>query len=140
MPDLRSADERFDAQVIKHDGGCWEWTGSRSGSAPHAGPYIQFRVNGQRVYIHRYAYERFVGPIPEGFQIDHLCRNTRCVNPAHLEAVTPRINVQRQHPAAICRNGHPYEPGSYFISNGSRRCRTCFLAAMERFVDKKCAV
>ena len=68
---------------------CWIWGGIR-------GPlYRNVRLNGRYRLVHRASYEQFVGPIPEGAHIDHLCRETRCIRPDHLEAVTPRENQRR---------------------------------------------
>lgn len=66
--------------------GCWEWTGPSSREYGHH--------NGEGAY--RYSYRLLVGPIPDGLHIDHLCRNTLCVNPAHLEAVTREVNDLRR--------------------------------------------
>lgn len=57
--------------------------------------YSYIRINGKRHAIHRYMYEKHIGKIPEGYVIDHLCENIKCVNPYHLEAVTCRENVLR---------------------------------------------
>jgi len=60
--------------------------------------YARFNIApGQSVHAHRFAYEELVGPIPEGLDLDHLCRNKTCVNPAHLEPVTRAENVRRAH-------------------------------------------
>lgn len=84
---------RFWERVDKKRSGCWVWTGHVAG-----GDYGQIKVNGVSVMVHRYAYELLVGPIPDGLQIDHLCRNRRCVNPKHLEPVVARTNVLRSVP------------------------------------------
>lgn len=111
--------------------GCWEWAGSVSATG-----YGKFYVDGPRL-AHRVAYELTRGPIPDGLQIDHLCRNRRCVNPAHLEAVTQRVNILRgEGPCAKharktqCINGHDLSPENLYFyrqANGdhTRVCRTC---------------
>jgi hypothetical protein len=75
---------------------CWPWTAGTSGSRAAYG-VLAFKVKGRTIhkYAHRIAYELEIGPIPEGLEIDHLCRNPICVNPAHLEPVTHRENVLR---------------------------------------------
>lgn len=106
----RSEQERFWSNVEK-GGQCWNWTGSKNRG------YGKFRRSncGPTVIAHRLSYEWAKGPITEGLVIDHLCRNPSCVNPAHLEAVTPQINTIRgEGPAAInlskthCPKGHEY--------------------------------
>lgn len=82
--------QRFIEKWTLVDNGCWEWTGSR-----HPRGYGEFFDGSTVVRAHRWAYEQFVGPIPEGLVIDHLCRNTGCVNPLHLEAVTQTENIRR---------------------------------------------
>lgn len=71
--------------------GCWNWTRTIGSNG-----YGQIGVGGARKkYAHVASYEELVGPIPDGLQLDHLCRNRRCINPAHLEPVTPRENTRR---------------------------------------------
>lgn len=86
---------RFWSYVDK-DGanGCWVWTGAMCG-APRGEGYGNINIGGRLVIAHRYAFEEIEGPIPNGLVLDHLCRNQRCVNPAHLEAVTQWENVHR---------------------------------------------
>lgn len=78
---------------------CWVWIGNRTrrrGGAQDG--RMNFRVRGRHVSkrAHRVSFEEFRGPIPEGFEVDHKCRNTLCINPAHLEAVTPTVNKSRR--------------------------------------------
>ena len=89
--------------------GCWHWTG-------HLQPngYGSFRVSGRTFRAHRWAYEHYVGPIPEGLQIDHLCRNRACVNPSHLEPVTARENTRRAM-RPQCVNGHPFTADNTYM-------------------------
>jgi hypothetical protein len=93
---------------------------------------------------HRLVYEELVGPIPEGMELDHLCRNTSCVNPAHLEPVPHRVNVLRGvGPTAEnavkteCVNGHPLTGRNLCIrKEGGRKCRTCLYAARDRWIAR----
>lgn len=87
-----SVEERFWSKVVEidGDGSCWLWTAAKSGKG-----YGCVVIDRRRYPAHRVAYEMFVGPIPEGLEIDHLCRVRNCVNPAHLEPVTHAENVRR---------------------------------------------
>jgi HNH endonuclease len=99
--------------------------------------YASTRVNGKRAWAHRVSYEQFVGPIPSGLEIDHLCRNRSCTNPEHLEAVSHAVNMSRSAAAVAtsCRSGHEYTEANTIhqtIGNGKRRCRACFNARRRR--------
>lgn len=88
-----TADEivRFcDRLEIGKRGRCWEWTGGRDGNG-----YGRIRVGGRQQGAHRISYELFVGPVPTGLELDHLCRLRHCVNPGHLEPVTHAENMRR---------------------------------------------
>ena len=110
--------------------GCWV----RAGRLNLSG-YAQFSAGGH-VLAHRWVYERWFGPIPAGWQIDHLCRNRVCVNPAHLEAVTASENTRRsdlwESRQTHCLRGHPFAGDNLHIVQGSRRCRAC-----DRLRDRK---
>jgi hypothetical protein len=82
--------DRFWAKVDKTET-CWLWTAST-----FTGGYGAFSWNGRTGGAHRYAYETWVGPIPEGHDVDHLCHVRRCVNPAHMQTVTKALNQQNR--------------------------------------------
>jgi len=107
--------------------GCWNWIAGQVGRSGY-GAFRKSRA-------HRVAYEMFRGPIPTGLEIDHLCRNRKCVNPWHLEAVTRLINVRRGLAPKVagqfnrnkthCPRGHPYDDENTRIYQGRRQCRAC---------------
>lgn len=85
-----NAEERFISKVEMSDG-CWLWRAAiDTGGVSGGGGYGRFYHEGRVQYAHRFAYEMWVGPIPEGLVIDHTCGNRACVKPHHLEAVTMR--------------------------------------------------
>jgi hypothetical protein len=120
---------------VDPESGCWVWLRGTNGVG-----YGTLRRNGRDHYAHRWFYEKHVGPIPAGLELDHLCRNRLCCNPEHLEAVTRTENLRRGFgPAAInarkthCVNGHPLSGTNLYVDpKGRRQCRTCREAAMER--------
>lgn len=115
--------------------GCWEWLMSRT-----ADGYGQVSVKRAMVRVHQVTYLALVGPVPEGLQLDHLCRNRACCNPWHVEPVTPLENTRRgDGPEVIgrryrdrteCSRGHEYTPENTYIrtrrsGRTSRVCRKC---------------
>jgi HNH endonuclease len=122
---IASADERFDSRYIKRPTGCWEWIGGRDRGYGH------FRAPSNiGVGAHRYSYVRAKGAIPEGMEIDHLCRNPACVNPDHLEAVPHLVNIQRSKNAnrhkTVCKRGHEFVPENTGYHGGAHRyCKEC---------------
>lgn len=125
----KSAEDRFMSHVEKTEA-CWNWTGSISLG------YGKFGVNEngkwKSVWTHRFSYEMFKGPIPENLHIDHLCRNRKCVNPDHLEAVTQKINLLRGvgSPAVNavkthCKWGHEFTDDNIYKDTNGKGCLTC---------------
>src|SRR4051812_41530336 len=104
--------------VIDQITGCWEWQGTKNSEG--YGRITVFRKNRR---AHRIAYEAFVGPIPDGLSLDHLCRNTSCVNPAHLEPLPIKENILRGNgPPAInarkthCKKGHLLSEDNIYVN------------------------
>lgn len=127
-------------QKVSRDGTetCWEWLATRD-----AGGYGRFWNDGRLVAAHRYSVELVRGPIPDGLDVDHLCRNRGCVNPDHLEVVSRQINVRRGiGPAAKnagkthCIHGHEFTEANTKIWKGygrvMRQCRACYRVIDDR--------
>src|SRR5258707_1706412 len=121
-------EKRFWAKVKKTDH-CWYWTACKTKG------YGEFAIgNKKQVRAHRFSYELKYGSIPKGLQLDHLCRNTLCVKPGHLEAVSPKINTRRgKAPSASmgrrthCNRGHKFSIQNTYIRKAGhgRSCRAC---------------
>lgn len=118
---------------------CWDWPGFCVDGYGKAGANIDAR--GHRVWFaHRAAYTVLIGPVPAELELDHLCRNRRCMNPRHMEPVTPRENALRSlSPIAAnasktnCKHGHPFTPENTYVSTTRygttvRACRACAIA------------
>lgn len=117
---------------------CWWWTGEQNGKG-----YGLIRVGRRKLMAHRVVYELREGAIPEGFQLDHLCRNRACVFPGHLEPVIARTNVLRGtgHSAVNarkthCIHGHEFtDENTYIDPRGWRACRACGREAQRRYAS-----
>ena len=129
------------AEIIKRnvridEAGCWIWQGSLT-----RGGYGKYSSNQM---AHRVSYETFVGLIGQGLHLDHLCRVRECVNPAHLEAVTPLVNAQRRDAElgiggakTHCPQGHPYDEENTARRNGRRYCRACQRERAKRYYYRR---
>jgi hypothetical protein len=126
------------------DEACWEWTGGLDRRG-----YGMFWSGAQGVRAYRWLYERMVGAVPAGMHLDHLCRNTKCVNWHHLEVVTPRENIMRGEGVAArfaarthCDQGHPFSGDNLIVSTDRRgyvrrRCRVCAVEAQRRYAARR---
>lgn len=136
MTSFRKSLARLDSVLARCEDidGCWVWAGGKDRQG-----YAVVHVGGTTKRGHRWVWEQFVGEIPNGLVLDHLCRNTSCVNPEHLDPVTVRVNTIRGRVPLVagengrranlakthCPAGHPYA-GNNIIRNGVRRnCREC---------------
>ncbi len=118
--------------------GCWIWIGHKNNRG-----YGCFEIKQKEYKAYRLTYEYWNGKIPEGLEIDHLCRNTSCVNPSHLEAVTHKENVVRGLTGKInhwsankthCKKGHEFnKENTYIRPDGWRACKICKKKAKLRF-------
>ena len=142
--------DRFWAKVSPEPtSGCWIWTAANNGVG-----YGRFKWDGAVGYAHRFAYEAFVGPIPNGLQLDHLCRVRACCNPAHLEPVTQQVNIMRgrtpevmrlRHAARThCPAGHEYRGDNVGYRKAkrwvARYCMACARVAALKYKHRKQAV
>lgn len=138
MRSIKSIKERLLEKIIKDKNGCWNWT-----AFINKGGYSIIMIQGKPRRGHRISYEEFIGEIPHKLDLDHLCRNRKCINPKHLEPVTRKENLRRSPlkphlcgGAALakikkskthCLRGHPYTGQNLKMSsNGKWRvCREC---------------
>lgn len=128
---------------IKVGDGCWEWTGSvtndgYAGSVPVNGMSGPLR---ERYLPHRLMFQLFKWDIPEGLTIDHICKNRRCLNPDHMEAVNIAENLRRAHKRAYCYRGHPQVPENRYIvmvyGKPRERCKPCIKSRTEEEKAKR---
>ena len=122
-----------------HLGSCWLWTAGQFSNG-----YGQFSIKAKKKLSHRISYQYMVGTIPDGLDLDHICRVRNCVNPAHLEPVTRKVNLRRGNtiPAKNaakkkCPNGHPYSGGNLYVDpRGGRFCRICKNETWRRWYER----
>lgn len=115
---------------------CWNWTGCVANNG-----YSKLRIQNKHTSAHRIFYKWFKGEIEDGLQIDHLCRNKLCVNPGHLEAVTPKINILRSEGVGAknsrrnsCIRNHPLSGENlYMTPDGRRECKVCLNLRSETY-------
>lgn len=106
---------------------CWIWKARQTSKG-----YAEFYIKSKPIRAHKLIYEMIVSPVPVGLQLDHLCRVRHCVNPLHLEPVTPKVNVLRGNGVTAqnarkthCIKGHPLTKENITTTRGSRDCRLC---------------
>lgn len=138
MTTNKTVEERFWPKVNKTEGGCWTAVRSARG-------YGMFRLEGRMRYTHVLTYLWAVGEKPPGTELDHLCRNRACCNPAHLEPVTHAVNCQRGDVGKAsgaaklakthCPKGHTYADA--YTTKGWRQCRTCQIEYSRRAKARK---
>lgn len=134
LPDM----ERLTRYIDKRPDGCWLWTGHTV-----RGGYGGFNFRGSRVDAHRASYVLHCGEVPTGLHLDHLCRVRLCVNPAHLEPVTPKENVLRSTAITAlnalkthCKHGHEFTAENTYRTKAGRHCRRCRYLTVQRFQQR----
>lgn len=134
-----SAAARFYLNLEVDDNECWIWQKQLSPEG-----YGRFRVEGEKVFAHIFSYNLFIGPVPDGLELDHTCRVRSCVNPDHLKSVTHRVNTLRGiGPTAVnarkthCNNNHKFTPENTRIAQGKRHCRACARLRTAAYEERK---
>jgi len=135
MPPVQPIEERLVPKIDFTQGDCWIWIGARQSRG-----YGSVHVRGRNQLAHRVVYEQLVGPIPPQRDVDHLCRNPSCVNPAHLEPVSHRENnlrgvgpIPENAAKTHCIYGHAFDKQNTRIyADGKRRCGVCTRARARR--------
>lgn len=140
MAEEQSTPEYLESDIwpkVQHFGACWLWTGAKV----HGYGSI-----GRKGRVHRIIYEAMIGPIPDGLTIDHLCRQTACCNPTHMEPVTIKVNVLRGEGLTAqnarkthCVRGHALTPDNVYLCKKrhgvERHCRKCKSIRAKKYYD-----
>lgn len=145
--DLSLSDEAYKVEAANRfrakfrvcaETGCWMWTGALNNKG-----YGQFRYMGSNKLAHRVSIILDGGELMEGKEVDHLCRNPKCVNPAHLEQVTHSINMRRSSAPSRtieraklithCRHGHSLSGLNLYVHNGKRTCKRCKILRQQAY-------
>lgn len=141
MPRLNATlKDRIKSRSTEVPSGCWEWNLRRDRDG-----YGHTKVAGRSLLAHRASYDAFIGPIPAGMTLDHLCRNKCCVNPDHLEPVSNKENILRSDGITAqaarqthCRAGHAFDAeNTYYPPGGGRHCRMCNRARTLKYKSKE---
>lgn len=124
-PSLAAKIEHY-LDTTSHPNGCWLWTRSRT---PRGYGHVCW--DRKVLIVHRAYLKELGSTVPDGMDVDHLCRNTSCSNPDHLEVVTHQVNTQRGEVGKWdrgpnCKHGHEFTPENTYIRAGKYRiCREC---------------
>lgn len=127
---LHTLDPRFAASIEVDSSGCWRWLLGKDRDG-----YGRVKRGGRNRRPHRYILELFGHHIPEGYEVDHLCKVRDCSYPPHLEAVPPIVNLRRSDAPPVvnarathCHRGHPLSGDNLYIAPndpGRRGCKAC---------------
>lgn len=141
---LTEYDKQRFASKIEITASCWNWIAGKISTG-----YGELKINGMDLLAHRVSYEIHKGKIPDGLELDHLCRNRICVNPNHLEAVTHKQNNVRgmvglktglkQKSKTHCPLGHPYSGDNLYINNKTykRACKKCHCISQKEYLKRR---
>lgn len=118
------------------DDGCWAWSGHHHTKDGYARYSVAKGLldpdKAKEIYVHKYLYEKLIGHVPDGMELDHLCKNTRCPNPYHLEPVPHQVNLSRRDCAGVCKKGHNLSIHRKVFENGRSCCGTCYAEFLKR--------
>jgi hypothetical protein len=135
MPLNLTAQQRIARSIVVDDNGCWIWQ-----RAINRDGYGRIRVDKRAWLVHRLAYTLSVGAIPNGLDLDHLCRVRACCNPSHVQPVDRKTNVLRgEHPNVVlhhvgqCKHGHVIDTDNAYVRpDGRLKCAECTRAAVRQ--------